>query len=138
MAANIAGQTDTSTVNGAPELRAQGRKVYDATAITTTDYTQVSPGFVPTYVCWENITDRVKLEWYAGMAANSCIKTAAAGTRTLEVTGGNGGITVSTPGTVTVGGISTGPSSVGNFQVLQNATLGGILASKTCTWTARA
>jgi hypothetical protein len=71
-------------------------------------------------VCWENVTDRVKVEWYEGMAADSCIKTAANGTRTLEVTGGNGGITVATKG----------------FSVLQNATLAAILASKTCNFLA--
>lgn len=136
MAANTAGQTASSLVNGAPVLHAQGRIVFDATAITATDYVEVFPGFVPQKVVWENITDRIRIEWYAGMAANSCIKTAANGTRTLEVTGVNGGITVPATGTVTVGGVSQGPASVGSFRVLQNATLAAILASKTCTWEA--
>lgn len=136
MPANIAGQTASSLINGSPLLRAQGRIVFDATAIVATDYLEVFPGFVPTYVKFENITDRVCIEFYTGMAANSCIKTAAAGTRTLEVTGGNGGITVPPVGTVTVGGVSTGPASVGSFRVLQNATLAAILASKTCEWMA--
>ena len=60
------------------------------------------------------------IEWFEGMAANTCIKTAAAGTRTLETT--NGGVTVDSQG----------------FRVLQNATLAAILASKTCYWVARA
>jgi hypothetical protein len=46
------------------------------------------------------------------MAANTCVKTAAAGTRTLETT--NGGITVGER----------------DFSVLQNATLGAVKASK--------
>ena len=54
------------------------------------------------------------------MAANSALKTAAAGTQTLEVTGGNGGITLTNRG----------------FQVLQNATLGAIAASKDCYFVA--
>ena len=98
-----------------------GRVVYDATAIVATDSTTIDVGFTPRYVCWENVTDRVKIEWYEGMAADSCIKTAAAGTRTLEITSGNGGITVSGR----------------TFSVLQNATLAAILASKVCTFMAR-
>ena len=68
---------------------------------------------------WENATDRTRIEWFEGMAANTCIKTIAAGTRTLETA--NGGITVDERG----------------FRVLQNATLAAILASKTCYWQAR-
>lgn len=136
MARNTAGQTISSLVGASPILHAQGRMVFDATAITAADYTQVDLGFNPTKVVWENVTDRIRVEWYQGMAANSCIKTAANGTRTLEVTGVNGGITVPATGTVTVGGVSQGPASVGSFRVLQNATLAAILASKTCTWEA--
>jgi hypothetical protein len=62
-----------------------------------------------------NLTDRVEVEWFEGMA---CLKTAAAGTRTLETT--NGGITVDDKG----------------FRVLQNATLAAVLASKTCYYEA--
>ena len=46
----------------------------------------VYPGFRPNYVCLENITDRIKYEWYIGMAEGDCIKTVAAGTRTLDTT----------------------------------------------------
>ena len=135
MARNSAGQTASNSVAG-NVLHQQGKIVYDATSITTTDYTQVDLGFVPKKVRWWNATDRITLEWYDGMAANSALKTAANGTQTLEVTGGNGGITVSVPGTPTVGGVSTTGASVGYFQVLQNATLGAIAASKTCYWEA--
>lgn len=95
---------------------AVGKVVFDATAIVATDFIEIDVGFKPKYVEFINATDRVSGEFYEGMAANSCIKTAAAGTRTLEVTGGNGGITLTDSG----------------FRVLQNATLALVLASKTC------
>jgi hypothetical protein len=100
---------------------AVGKVVFDATAITATDYTEIDIGFKPKYVEFINATDRVGGEFYEGMDANSCIKTVAAGTRTLEVTGGNGGITLTDTG----------------FRVLQNATLALILASKTCYFRAQ-
>lgn len=83
-----------------------------ATAITAADSVVFTTGFRPRKVVVENVTDRIRIEWYEGMADNSCIKTAANGTRTLETT--NGGITVSANG----------------FSVLQNATLAVIAASK--------
>lgn len=107
---------------GTPTQFAQGLVVYPATAIVAADSSVFTIGFKPRYVAFENITDRVKIEWYEGMAADSCIKTAANGTRTLEVTSGNGGITVADR----------------SFSVLQNATLAAILASKTCAFVARA
>lgn len=99
-----------------------GKIVFDATAITATDYIEVDVGFKPSYVNFVNLTDRVSGEFYDGMADNSCLKTVAAGTRTLEVTGGNGGITLTANG----------------FRVLQNATLALVLASKTCVFRATA
>lgn len=83
-----------------------------ATAITADDSVVFTTGFRPRKVVVENVTDRIRIEWYEGMADNSCIKTAANGTRTLETT--NGGITVSANG----------------FSVLQNATLAVVVASK--------
>lgn len=128
MAINTAGQTITgnSVPSDSPQYKV-GRIAFDATAITAADSVVVSLGFTPKYVCWENVTDRVKIEWYEGMAANTCIKTAAAGTRTLETS--NGGITVCDSDGVAN---TTGKS----FSVLQNATLAAILASKVCTWVA--
>jgi hypothetical protein len=128
MAINTAGQTVTGNQvpSDSPQIKV-GRIVFDATAITAADSTLVNLGFTPKYVCWENVTDRVKIEWYEGMAANTSIKTAAAGTRTLETS--NGGITVCDSDGVAN---TTGKS----FSVLQNATLAAILASKVCTWAA--
>ncbi len=129
MAINTAGQTITgnSVPSDSPQTKV-GRIVFDATSITAADSVVVSLGFTPRYVAWENVTDRTKIEWYEGMAANTCIKTAAAGTRTLETS--NGGITVcDSDGVANTAGKS--------FAVLQNATLAAILASKTCTWIAK-
>lgn len=122
MAQNTAGQTLTYNKSQGTPAFAVGMDVFDATAITATDYIEVTVGFRPKYVQWLNITDRIGGEFYEGMASNSCLKTAAAGTRTLEVTGGNGGITLTDTG----------------FRVLQNATLALVLASKTCLWKAQA
>ncbi len=121
MAQNTAGQVLTYTIPQGSFAFAVGLDVIDATSITTTDYIEIVVGFKPQYVKWENVTDRVCGEFYLGMAANSCLKTAAAGTRTLEITSGNGGITLTQTG----------------FRVSQNATLALILASKTCAWCAQ-
>lgn len=118
MADNTAGQTITQSADQGTPSRAFGKNVFDATAITTTDSVSVATGFKPRFVQWENATDRTLIEWREGMADNTCIKTAAAGTRTLETT--NGGITVNASG----------------FRVLQNATLAAVLASKACYWKA--
>lgn len=122
MAQNTAGQTLTYNPSQGSAAFAVGKVVFDATAITATDYVEIVVGFKPKYVRWENITDRVGGEFFEGMADDSCLKIAAAGTRTLEVAGGNHGITLTQNG----------------FRVSQNATLAMILASKTCHWTARA
>ena len=99
-----------------------GKVVFDATVIVAADYVEIDVGFKPSYVHWENATDRIALDFYEGMADESAIKTAAAGARTLEVTGGNKGVTLTTRG----------------FRVAQSATLAAILASKTCYFRAEA
>lgn len=120
MAQNTAGQTLAQNPSDGIVSFASGSVTYDATAITATDYTEITVGFQPQYIIWDNVTDRIKGCWYNGMANDSCVKTVAAGTRTLEVTGGNGGITPVTNG----------------FRVLQNATLALVLASKVIRWQA--
>lgn len=45
-------------------------------------------GFKPRYVRVDNVTDRIVLELYEGMASGHAVKTVAAGTRTLETSGG--------------------------------------------------
>lgn len=121
MAQNTAGQTLASAPQEGITHTAFGSDTFDATAITAADYVEIQCGFTPRYVRWVNITDRIQGEWFDGMAADSCLKQVAAGTATLEVTGGNGGITIVT----------------GGFRVLQNATLALVLASKVCRWYAQ-
>lgn len=135
MALNVAGQTfvPASLIYSDGWAKyAAGSNTFDATAITTTDYIQINVGFIPKLFLWCNDTSRVQVEWRDGMAADSCIKTAAAGTRTLEVTGGNKGVVVGT------GALTSSPAvaipGAGQVQVSQNATLAAILASQVCRW----
>lgn len=117
---------NASQATDAP-LAAAGRITYPATSIVAADYTVVEVGFTPRYVQWCDVTSRVQIEWFEGMAANTCIKTAANGTRTIETT--NGGITIcDSDGTANAAGRS--------FKVLQNATLVAILASEVINWRA--
>lgn len=95
-----------------------GKATFDATAIVAADFVEIKCGFKPKFVSWLNFTDRIEVQHYEGMAANTCLKRAAAGTSTLETT--NGGITLTEDG----------------FRVSQNATLAAILASKVCYWRA--
>lgn len=128
MALNTAGQTRTGNAPGADANGFKvGRIVLDATAITAGDYLLVECGFTPKYVQFVNVTDRIGVEWYEGMAADTCIKSAAAGTRTLETT--NKGITICD---------SSGVANTEGrcFMVSQNATLAVIAASKTLTYRA--
>lgn len=63
-------------------------------------------GYEPAYIRVENATDRIVNEWFKGMTSTHAVRTVAAGTRTLET---SGGVTVGTDGTV-------------GFPVLQNKT----------------
>lgn len=99
-----------------------GKIVFDSTSITAADYIEIDVGFKPDYIRVENVTDRIAAEHFFGMDADSCVKTAANGTKTLEVTGGNNGITLTTRG----------------FRLSQNATLAVIAASKTLVFKAEA
>jgi hypothetical protein len=116
MAINTAGQTLAQSQANGVLLFANGSDTYDGTSITAADYTKVTVGFKPRYVCFINVTDRIRVEWWEGMADDTCIKTAANGTVTLETT--NKGITV----------------AADSFQVSQNATLAVIAASKVIRW----
>lgn len=76
----------------------------------------ITVGFTPRYVRVENATDRISVEHFEGMADDTCIKTAAAGTRTLETT--NKGIVLGT----------------GTFKISANATLAVLANSKQLYW----
>lgn len=137
MALNVAGQTLTpasAIYSDGFAKYAAGSVVFDATAITAADYWQVNVGFIPKYFLFCNDTDRVQVEWRDGMAQDSCIKTVAAGTRTLEVTGGNHGVVIGS--TTNTNALAGSVAGAGQVQVSQNATLAAILASKTCRWAA--
>ena len=106
---------------------AAGRITLGADSITAADHLMQACGFTPRYVRFWNVTDRISIEWFEGMAANTCLKTAAAGTQTLETT--NGGITIcDSDGTANTSGRQ--------FKVLQNATLAVVVASKVLNWVA--
>ena len=127
----MANNTDfTQTGNTGPSDAAQvkvGRVTMPATSITAADYLVQSVGFTPRYVKWDNNTSRIQAEWYEGMTADTCIKTAAAGTRTIETT--NKGITIcDSDGTANTKGRY--------FKVSQNATLLAIAASDVINWVA--
>lgn len=81
--------TNSQTNSAGVTNLAVGQVVTDAGAAADTTFTL---GFAPRYICVVNRTDRTTLEWYEGMAANSAIRTVAAGTRTLDT---SSGITVS-------------------------------------------
>lgn len=137
MALNIAGQTPVPASGVASDgfaKYAAGSITFDATAITAADYVQISVGFIPKMIIWDNVTDRISNVWYDGMAAESAVNTVAAGTRTLSVTGSNKGFIVGT-GALTSSASGTIPGP-GQFQISQNATLGAILASKVTRWQA--
>lgn len=83
--------TNTQTNANSVVNDAVGQVVTDGGAAADT---AIPLGFVPRYVKWVNRTNLTQLEWFEGMAANSAIRTVAAGTRTLDVAAG---ITVSAP-----------------------------------------
>lgn len=102
--------TNTSTNNGGITNHAIGSVVTDSGAAAVTTFTV---GFAPRRINFVNLTDRIGYEWFEGMTSPGALKSAAAGTRTLETTEG-----------ITVGANSfTIPTSI-------------ILASKTFAWEA--
>ncbi len=121
---------DTQTGNTAqadgPKFKV-GRIVLGSTGLTATSVQLLTIGFTPKYVCFENVTDSIKVEWYEGMTADTCIKTVLNGTRSLETT--NQGITVCDED---ANATTTGRC----VAVSQNATLAVVAASKTLTWMA--
>jgi hypothetical protein len=129
MAINTSYTVNKAEQAAASRQFASGRITMSADAITAADYIVVDVGFVPRYIRFENLTDRIAVEWWSGMADDSCLKTAAAGTKTLEVVGGNKGITVCQDD-------GTADTAGRNFKVSQNATLAVIAASKVLTWVA--
>lgn len=77
----------TTNTNSMHQVRNHniGQVVTDAVANVDT---QFITGFLPRKVTFINLTDRSRLEWFEGMAADSAILTVAAGTTTLITTAG--------------------------------------------------
>jgi hypothetical protein len=129
--ATINADTGTTSTGNSPAVDspkfAAGRIVMDASSLTATEFLLLSLGFTPKYVAFTNVTDRIKIEWYEGMAADTCLKTAAAGTVTLETT--NQGITICDS--------EGNASTTGRYALVsQNATLAVVTASDVHTWMA--
>lgn len=108
--------TNTQEVAAGVINHATGNLVNDAGgAVVAT----ITLGFTPRVFRIYNVTDRIRYEWFSGMTNPGALKTAAAGTGTLETTEGP------TFGTVALGtaGVVSVPATI-------------ILASKTFTWEA--
>jgi hypothetical protein len=119
-------QNNASQKQDAPSF-ASGRLTFGATSLTATDYVLQTTGFTPRYIRWWNVTDRISVEWFEGMAADTCLKTAANGTQTIETT--NKGLTVcDSDGTANTAGRS--------FKISQNATLAVIATTTVSNWVA--
>jgi hypothetical protein len=127
MAVNSAYTQTSLTQKADAPMFACGRITMPATSITATDHLVQNLGFTPRYIRFRNLTDRITVEWDEGMAAETCIKTAAAGTVTIETT--NKGVTVcDSDGTANTTGRA--------FKVSQNATLAVVVASVVISWVA--
>jgi hypothetical protein len=87
--------TNTKSNNAGIANISIGRVVNDASALVADPVFVV--GFAPRYIKWQDLTNRISLEWYEGMAANSAVRQVAAGTGTLDVAAGI------TPGTKAAG-----------------------------------
>jgi hypothetical protein len=116
----------TNTVSQSSGVVNKGMARLVADAVAAVDQVH-NFGFVPRYVKFVNITDRITLEWYEGMAANSAIRTVAAGTQTLDVASG-----------ITVYGTNTAAQAAGKQlgDILLKAA--DVIASKTFTLVAEA
>lgn len=77
--------TNTQTQAAGVVNMAMGTVVTNADAATAATF---NPGFVPRKIVFENLTDRIKQEWYEGMANGAAVQTVAIGTRTLEAATG--------------------------------------------------
>lgn len=88
--------TIVENVNAGPVQRVQGTLSGTYTAATDVNTTKnaslaagvltITLGFAPTYVKFQNVTQRIFREWYAPMAKNTTLDTDANGTQTLNTT----------------------------------------------------
>jgi hypothetical protein len=76
----------SSESSGATMLRmANGSHLDDA---ASPDAASIKLGFKPRHIIISNVTDRIAMEWFEGMTSAHAVQTVAAGTRTLETSGG--------------------------------------------------
>jgi len=92
--------TNTQTNSMGIVNRAQGQVVTDGGAAADT---VITVGFIPRYFRWINATDRVVLEFFEGVAANSAGRHVAASPITLDVAAG---ITLGTAAAGTAGQVT--------------------------------
>jgi hypothetical protein len=118
MADNTAGQTKTVYVDQQCGQRAQGKVVFDATSITTTEYMRIECGFKPRKVRVLNLTSKIEGEYWEGMTSAQHLRTVANGTRTLDTTAASFSLDAQ------------------GFRVLQDGTLAYITASSDVYWEA--
>lgn len=78
-------------------------------------------GYIPRYVRFINVTDRIEYEWFEGTVNGTTLKTVAAGTRTLD--------TADVAISVSSANQSAGVVTIGAAAILQN---------KQCRWYASA
>ena len=103
-----------------------GKITMHSTTVDTADYVIVATGFTPRHIRWYNTTG-IYLEWFQGMAADTCLKRVAAGDATLETT--NKGITIcDSDGTANASGRY--------FKVSGNTSLIGVTADDIVYWIA--
>lgn len=88
--------TNTQTNSNGVVNRACGKIVTDVAAAAIAI---LQLGFVPRFVYFVNLTDRITDTWFEGMAAASSLHVVAAGTQTLETVNG---ITVGADKTITL------------------------------------
>lgn len=77
--------TNTQSNSNGVNCFATGKIVSDGSAAAAVTITL---GFIPRYVRFVNLTDRITDEWFDGMASASSLHAVAAGTLTLETTNG--------------------------------------------------
>lgn len=75
----------TATTNSAADTLRMASGSHLDTAATPAS---IELGFVPKYIRVVNATDRIEFEWFDGMTSAHALMTIAAGTRTLETSGG--------------------------------------------------
>jgi hypothetical protein len=91
----------------------------------------ISCGFIPSYILFVNLTDRIKYEWFDGMTVLHSLKTAVDGTMTEETTGG---FTPQQVPATSGSGTGAGTNSPGGVTAPLGYTFGTITQNKQYYW----